>query len=228
MQLIAERIRELQSLKGSDDLPDFKEWEPKTLTTLSAVLGPDDVLVGQLDRLMYHSAVRASGADNARWDREAFESGRTSALGILKTALYKVEIMNPAATTGDAVDLELAQHVGHLIEAGKWSEVASQTAIFTESKIRKWAGLPDSDFGVDLMVKVFRREGGAFPLGNTEGEKDGWLALARGFVMAVSNPNRHRIESRADAKAYALGVVGLASLILTQLRYEHGNRFAGA
>ncbi len=31
------------------------------------------------------------------------------------------------------------------------------------------------------------------------------------------------IQKRGDAKRYALGVLGLGSLSLTQLRYEHGD-----
>jgi hypothetical protein len=42
---------------------------------------------------------------------------------------------------------------------------------------------------------------------------------------AVRNVATHRIDLRDDAKRYAMGVLGAGSLLLTQLRYEHGNRF---
>ena len=42
-----------------------------------------------------------------------------------------------------------------------------------------------------------------------------------GFAQAIGNVDRHRIQSRSDAKKYAIGVLGLGSLLLTQLRYEH-------
>jgi hypothetical protein len=46
-----------------------------------------------------------------------------------------------------------------------------------------------------------------------------------GFAMALRNVDTHRIQRRDDDKRYALGVLGTGSLLLTQLRYEHGNRF---
>ena len=76
------------------------------------------------------------------------------------------------------------------------------------------------------MTKVFDPNHGRFPLGRTPGEQQGWHQLARGYSAAVGNAGRHRIDSRADLKAYAIGVVGTASLILAQVQFEHGNRFA--
>ena len=52
-----------------------------------------------------------------------------------------------------------------------------------------------------------------------------WLALGIGFTAALGNADRHRIQQRDDARRYAVGVLGVGSLLLTQLRYEHGNRF---
>ena len=36
-----------------------------------------------------------------------------------------------------------------------------------------------------------------------------------------------RIQRRDDAKRYALGVLGLGSLLLTQMRHEHGEILQG-
>lgn len=41
------------------------------------------------------------------------------------------------------------------------------------------------------------------------------------MVAAIGNVTRHSIEKRDDAKQYALGVLGMASLLLTQIRFEH-------
>ena len=60
-------------------------------------------------------------------------------------------------------------------------------------------------------------------LGSRAAEREGWRALATGFAQALSNVDRHRIQRRDDARRYALGVLGLGSLLLTQLRYEHGD-----
>ena len=48
-------------------------------------------------------------------------------------------------------------------------------------------------------------------------------AVLRSTLLAVGDT--HRIQRRNDDKRYALGVLGAGSLLLTQLRYEHGNRF---
>lgn len=42
-----------------------------------------------------------------------------------------------------------------------------------------------------------------------------------GFAQALGNVDRHRIQKRDDARRYAIGVLGVGSLLLTQLRYEH-------
>lgn len=42
-----------------------------------------------------------------------------------------------------------------------------------------------------------------------------------GFAQALSNVDRRRIQKRDDVKRYAIGVLALGSLLLTQLRHEH-------
>jgi hypothetical protein len=74
------------------------------------------------------------------------------------------------------------------------------------------------------MTAVFGDRGG-YRLGLTDGEKQGWHRLAMGASMALRNADTHRIASRDDHKRYAMGVLGAGSLLLTQLRHEHGNRF---
>ena len=54
---------------------------------------------------------------------------------------------------------------------------------------------------------------------------DGWRFFAQGIAQALRNVDTHRIQERPDLKRYALGVVGACSLLLTQMRFEHGNRF---
>ena len=50
--------------------------------------------------------------------------------------------------------------------------------------------------------------------------------LGMGFAQALSNVDRHHIQDRDDARRYAIGVLGLGSLLLTQLRHEHADHFA--
>lgn len=61
------------------------------------------------------------------------------------------------------------------------------------------------------------------PQGKEPSEWEGWRALGMGFVQALGNVDRHNIQKRDDAKRYAFGVLGIGSLILTQLRYQHGD-----
>lgn len=43
-------------------------------------------------------------------------------------------------------------------------------------------------------------------------------ALGTDFAQALGNVDRHKIQSRDDAKRYAFGILGLGSLLQTQLR----------
>ncbi len=74
------------------------------------------------------------------------------------------------------------------------------------------------------MTAVFG-DSGDYRLGLTDGERQGWFRTAMGLAMAVRNVDAHRIQRRDDHKRYAMGVLGTCSLLLTQLRYERGNRF---
>jgi hypothetical protein len=68
-----------------------------------------------------------------------------------------------------------------------------------------------------------RANDGQYRLGRESGEWEGWRGLGMGFAQALGNVDRHNIQRRDDAKRYAFGVLGLGSLILTQLRYQHGD-----
>jgi len=113
-----------------------------------------------------------------------------------------------------------------LVGDSEWGMVASETAIFVESHIRTWSGSPKDSSGNNLAGKqlyldVFA-DASDYRLGAQAGEREGWRFLGMGFAQALSNVDRHRIQKRDDAKRYALGVLGLGSLLLTQLRHKHG------
>jgi hypothetical protein len=44
----------------------------------------------------------------------------------------------------------------------------------------------------------------------------------------VGNVDRHRIQRRPDQRPYVMGVLGLGSLLLTQVRREHPDRVLDA
>jgi hypothetical protein len=102
---------------------------------------------------------------------------------------------------------------------------AEEVAIFVENHIRTWANSPKDRNGNELVgknlyLKVFD-DSSDYRLGAQAGEREGWRYLGMGFAQALSNVDRHRIQNRDDAKRYALGVLGLGSLLLTQMRFEH-------
>jgi len=105
-----------------------------------------------------------------------------------------------------------------------WAKVPAAVAIFVEHKVRVWSGDPRQPNGGALVGEVLYAraldESGVLRLGRQGSEWKGWRSLATGLALACSNVDRHRIQNRPDAKRYAVGVLGLGSLLLTQIRYE--------
>ncbi len=218
--LLRERLAELGELQGVDT-PQYHDWRQKTERTLKRIFGPDHDFVEGFGRIDFYSM-----SDSPQWVVRAFKDGRTEAEALLKGAIYELEVLSEPTQFASAasVDPELWEHVRRSVEQEQWSQVASQTAIFVEDKVREWAGRPPDEVGEKLMTAVVG-ENGEFPLGLTRGEKQGWHRLGMGFAMALRNANTHRIEQRDDVKRYALGVLGAGSLLLTQLRHQHANSF---
>jgi hypothetical protein len=222
LAFLRERRTELDDLPPAYGTPQFREWRQKTGRTLKRIFGPDHDFVRELGDIGFFSM-----SDNPSFERKAFESGRSEATALLNGAIYELEVLAEPAEFASAasIDPELWEHVHHLVESEQWAQVASQTAIFVESKVRQWAGLPDAKYGKALMVALLKPGEGRFPLGRTDGEAEGWLALGIGIAMAVGNADRHRIQLRDDGKRYGMGVLGAGSLLLTQLRHQHANSF---
>jgi len=220
--LLKERLAELSQLAPDFRSPEFKEWRHKTDATLRRILGDDDRRIDEFQGV--HFLNHYEGTPEVF--RKDFESGRASATALLRGVIYDVEVLSEPATFASAasIDPDLWEHVRRLVEQEQWAQVASQTAIFVEARIREWAGRPSGEVGEALMTAALGANG-VFPLGQTPGETQGWHRLGMGFAMALRNVDTHRIQRRDDDKRYAMGVLGTGSLLLTQLRYEHGNRF---
>jgi hypothetical protein len=221
VQLLRARLEELEQLSAPNQ--DFAEWRQRADLTLRRVLNDDHKLVQELAQIRW-SPTMAWGS--TQLPRQAFMSGNAQAVALLKGAIYEIEELSEPVdfASSASIDPELWAEVGHLVEQEKWVQVASQTEIFVESQVRQWANRPPTEVGERLMTAVVG-ENGEFPLGRTQGEKQGWHRLGMGFAMALRNVDTHRIQQRDDAKRYAMGVLGTGNLLLTQLRYEHGNRF---
>ncbi len=226
---ITDRLGELRNLRPDVSTEEFQTWKRKTRIDLCQIVGEHDHHVREFDHIRFTPAVgySMSEAERNRHCRESFEDGRARAAGLLNGVLHLAEAA-PSAKVGaslvcapGSIDADLAEHLRNLLRDEDWSKLPTQTVVFVEGTVRQWAELSLDVIGKDLWVQVLHPDTGKYPLGETPGEKQGWLQLGIGFSSALRNPNVHRIGERQDAKTYALGVVGVASLLLTQLKYQH-------
>ena len=220
-------IEELRTLPPSWKSSESVQWRPVADAIVKSVLGADNPLVARFSQIGFRPNVGVSDQyEQARIDKVAFDRGKDEAIGVLKAAIFELNnVVGREPTDRTEIDPELWSHVQHLAESGRWIEMATQTAIFFEDRLRDWAGLPADLIGRDLILAVLKPDTGKLTLGLTDSESQGWQQLGLGFVQAVRNVDVHRIQDRPDAQRYAFGVVGTASLIMTQLRHQHGNNF---
>ncbi|KKK05577.1 hypothetical protein LQ51_13355 [Micromonospora sp. HK10] len=202
-------------------------WRPRVRLIFVRALGEDNHIVKSLDEVKYWPTISSPAMQRSYYE-DARRGGVRKAIGLIDAAIYELGLAGGDEPVDEhAYDPELWAHVKGLVEDGEWGKVASQTAIFVESHIRVWAGSPLDRNGNNLIGKQLYSEvfGDAsdYRLGRQASEREGWRALGVGFAQALSNVDRHRIQTRDDAKLYALGVLGLGSLLLTQLRHEHGD-----
>lgn len=220
--LLREREEEGKVLAGSVNHDALSEWVSRTSATFRAVLPVGNPLIDEFSAVRYRPSVYVAGTDFTPYRTR----GVNNALGIIRTALYEIEELNGGPLdSGTGYDDELWQHVAEVVIGERWETVASQSVIFLEDRLREWSGRPPVEYGKQLVANVLRPGGGNFPLGRTDGEKQGWMNFGIGIVGAVGNAARHRIDERTDSKRYALGVLGAVSLLLTELRnsYSLGN-----
>lgn len=228
-------IEHLRQLKGEAQeggvnrrSGDFASWKARVRSVLTRSLGKDHHILAEFEGVRYTLSMFSSNTPDSAFDG-AFKRGLEQACGIIEAAIFELE---DAGTSDDAVDEtafdpDLWAHVQTHIKNEDWQTVASQTAIFVEDCVRKWCGEPKGSSGQTLVgkglyAKVFANDG-QYRLGKEASEWEGWRGLAMGFAQALGNVDRHNIQKRDDAKRYAFGVLGLGSLILTQLRYQHGD-----
>lgn len=201
----------------------WQAWKVQAVTAAEEILGESHPLVEQIDDL-WHYKLPTELRTQTAWERQTWRE----ATGLLNAAILSYSFMTSKiqdSTVANTLDHDLLTRVDHVFRVEDWTAVASLAATFVEDRFRTWAGLDETAFGVTLMTKVLHPDTGIFPLGTAAGEKEGWHQLGRGFVGSCSNVDRHRIQSRDDLRHYAVGVLGTASLLLTQMRYQHGNRF---
>lgn len=226
-----ETIQRLRALRDeADSLPpsvssaEFNSWQPRVRSILTRALGPTHHITERFVNIKWTPSMYTIGDSQAF--RSTFQNTVPRAQGILDAAIAEIDLLADDTPVADesGIDAELWEHVAPEIQDETWGKVASQAVIFTEDRIRKWTGRPVGEVGKDLAVAVFGKSG-QFQMGRTEGETQGWQLFAQGIAQALRNVDAHRIQDRPDHKRYALGLVGACSLLLTQMRYEHHNRF---
>lgn len=222
----------LQELEAADVAPlgreaAFGEWRSKSLTLLRAAFGAGGEQVGEFQRAVFvkNEGWQLSGGGSRTveaWRVEAVHRGR----GVLRASIFALETISGDSLLDDAsIDPDLWAHVQGLVAADDWAKVPASVAIFLEDKVRRWAGDPRTSRGEVMIGTALYGHAlasdGPLHLGGQSGERDGWRFLGQGLAQALGNVDRHRIQRRDDVKRYAMGVLGLDSLLLTQLRYEH-------
>ncbi|MGH3721311.1 MAG: TIGR02391 family protein [Pseudonocardiaceae bacterium] len=224
-----ERLRTLRDeaarLPHSTGSAEFNSWQLRVRSVLTRALGESHHITERFVTTKWTPSIYSATDARAAFE-SAFSTTIPQAQGILDAAIAELELLADDVPVADesGIDPELWGHIAPEIQTEAWGKVASQAVIFTEDRIRKWAGRPVGEVGKDLAVAIFGKSG-QFQMGKTDGEKEGWQLFAQGIVRALRNVDAHRIQNRPDHKRYALGLVGACSLLLTQMRYEHGNRF---
>lgn len=232
-------IEELAKLKAEAEargmfhrVEGIASWRPRVRMLFVRSLGKDNDLVVKFHKIVYSPMVAYAGMPGTEY-ADARKRGVGRAVGLIDAALYELQLIGGDEPVDEhAFDPELWAHVKTEVDDGEWGKVASQTAIFVENHIRTWAGEPKDRSGNNLVGKQLYLEvfgdSSAYRLGRQAGESEEWRFLGMGFAQALSNVDRYRIQKRDDAKRYALGVLGLGSLLLTQMRYEHDDILEGA
>jgi len=230
-------IRDLQELKDEAWTAEVEHggealtlWQTRVRTVMERSLGPGHHLTGALEDVRYTLSAWSSSTPDYYSDR-ARHAGIRQTCGLIDAAIYDLRLSLPAEEPADqrAYDPELWEYVKRTVEAEDWPKVPAMVATFVENHVRTWTGDPVDSHGEplageDLFSKVLADDS-EFRLGQTGSEIEGWRRLGVGFAQAIRNVDPRRIQSRNDARRYAIGVLGLGSLLLTQLRHEHPEPF---
>lgn len=212
-------LRQLESNAGVPESGDLSEALTGSLAVIQDHFGEQHALMQRL------STITFPNPRLRRWNAEQYRADHTRSVeswcGALRAALATLEAgPDQALVDSSHLDRGLWRHVQASVESEAWGHVATLTAVYVEDRVRSWSGLERETVGFKVMGKAFADDG-PLALGATANERKSWRSLAVGFVGALSNVDRHHIQSRADMKTYALGVLGTGSLLLTQVKFEY-------
>lgn len=152
---------------------------------------------------------------------EYYDTGVAQLRSLLGQTVNELEAsLGIIAVNELSFDPELWEHVRNAVEHEDWGNVPASVVVFVENKIRALSGEDKSSVGKNMFAKAFA-DSGALMLGGQKSEQEGWRGLGMGLVQAVGNVDRHHVQQREDSRIYALGVLGLGSLILTQVKFRY-------
>ena len=214
---------ELGGLEPTVESAEFNSWSRRTTSVLTKSLGEAHHITDAFTDIAWSSPYidTPSAASIANFRRAALKTE-----GLLDAATFELEQLRDATDIVEdaAYDSELWEHVNGHVVAGEWGKLASQTSIFTEDRIRIWAGRSPDEVGEKLMTAVFGAGSDSASASRAGRRRVGTgLRWASQWHSGTSTPTASR--SGMIFRPYAMGVLGASSLLLTQMRYEHSNRF---
>jgi hypothetical protein len=222
---LVELREELSRLQPRSSSREFVSWRERTYACLVRALGAENLITLRFHALQFTTRI---GTEMSPAYINHFERTREQALGLLDAAISETDSSFPGeiVKSGNGIDSGLWRFVEADVAEEQWGSAVSRACLYLEDNLRKWAARPLEEIGVPLMNSVLGKSG-TFPLGATDAETEGWLLFAMGIMKALRNAAGHRISERPDHEQYATGVIGACSLLITQLKYEHGTEFTG-
>lgn len=211
-----QKLRQLQT-EAADPETLFRDkrgraaWRADVITAVSEALGNRHLITMSMRKVK----ITASGTDKTASD--LFVEKVEELCQLTDEAIAELEFSILEIPVGEhSFDPALWNHVKDHVKAGKWHKVVSRTTEFVEDRIRVWSEMDEADYEEALG------DSGELRLGEKRAEWEGWRGIAAGLDQAVSSVDSSRLQSREDARRYAVGVLGMSSLLLTQLRFQHG------
>lgn len=223
--LIGQLRSDLDGFSDAQD-PEIPVWSDKVNYLINKVEGPRGSLAIRFNDISWHRIVSGGQSGmTVSLSRDPFQMAKSKCYSILSTLEFLLD--QQLATLDDwdeVIDPELWQHVSGLVMSEDWNMIAREVTAFLEGKFRVWGELQSLKGSVEVFKQAIGRDG-MFPLGNESqpSEQDGWGQLGTGFVLAIRNRVSHGSERDRFAKQYAMGVLGLASLIVTEVKTKYGD-----
>ncbi len=161
---------------------------------------------------------------------ESTQRAKEQARAILDDVRWELDRQEAASPSpghiqldGETIDPELWAHVSTLVETHDWEKIPREAASFVEHRLRIWGDISPTVKGrVDVFKQALSEQ--HLPLGDAGAEQQGWVQIGVGFVLAVANSAHHKLNDRSDQRRYAVGVLGIASLILGEVRRRYSPR----